>query len=144
MRAKDHLIQAISNTPKPYYDEIAAHLRLAQDAFREYVCQELQEALNVKLAEMPHDVYEDKQRLAVWLNSELLHFGIAAQCPKTGLPCSVHADPGSNAAVGRFRLRPIEDDLSRTFSSMNLFALSLTPRPNRKTRFDRWADRMSR
>lgn len=100
--------------------------------------------MNAKLRAMPHDDYKEKQRLTVWLNSELLSFDIAVKCPNTGLPCSINLQHGWKETAGLFRLRPFGDNTRRTFNSGDLFALTLVPRPLSKTRFDRWVERLDK
>jgi len=132
---------ALTATNGSSYDDIAKRLRTAHLLFEQYICNELQEPLNAKLQSIPHGTYDDKQRLAVWLNSELRSFGIAAKCPKTGLACAIHADPGKNVSVGQFRMRPVGDDTRRTFTSARLPLISLIPRPAPKRTYATWAER---
>ena len=142
--ASEKLLQILSEPTESSYDLIAQRLRKAQALFREYVCEQLQDPLNIKLQELPHETYDDKRRLAVWLNSEFLSFSIAAKCPKTGFACTFQAEPGWNANVGQLRMRPIEDDSRRTFTSVKLVPFSLTPRPIAKSRFEKWTERTAR
>src|SRR5579862_4135949 len=102
---REQLVELLHESPDSAYDEIASRLRKAHLLFREYVSRQLQDPLNAKLKGMPHDSYEDKQRLALWLNSELLSFGIAAKCPKTDLPCSIHAERVWKRGDGQLRMR---------------------------------------
>jgi hypothetical protein len=141
----EQLFHLLAESPASSYDEISKRLQNAQLLFQEYVCQQIQEPLNLKLKEMPHHSYEEKRYMSVWLNSELRSFGIAVKCPNTGLACSFHADAGRTPNnAGKFRLIPVDDEKRRTLSSVQLFPISLMPRPVTKSRFDNWSERMSR
>ena len=125
------------------YDEIVEQLRTAQLLFRQFVCEKLQEPLNAKLQTMPHNTYEEKQEMAVWLNHELRSFEVAVKCPKTGIASALHTDPGRNYRVGQFRMRPIEEPSRRTYSSVDFFPITLMPRPASKRTYAMWLDRFT-
>lgn len=84
------------------YEGRAAALSAFSSAASQHIAEELAPALNAHIQAMPHDKLEQKQELAEWVNRELERFGLAVQCPKTGLPAKLRGIAGNWPGIGRF------------------------------------------
>jgi hypothetical protein len=97
------------------------------DACRMEMAGALEPALNARVALMPHETYEDKKTVANYVNAELRRFGLAIRCPRTGLACSLRADPGRRPTIGQFQLDVVNEEGRRIhpYRSVELFPLTL-------------------
>lgn len=102
-------IQVILRDAPAGYDSLRRRLRRLNDVVCEETAIALQPALNERVQRMPHATYEEKKELSRWLNAELREFGLAIECPKTGQPTLLHANPTHDAERGRFRLDRMDD-----------------------------------
>lgn len=127
------LEMAITALPRDYASRRNS-LGQLHDAIRTEIAIALQPSLNEHLKTMPHETYEDKKALAIWVNAQLRGLGLAVKDPKSGKPSSLLGDRGNRHAFGRFKFRyqtdagvwvtgatsvslpvlePVPDDLSR-------------------------------
>lgn len=121
-------IKSLLDAPTPAnYEEVRADLLRLSDMTRHEVAQRLTPALNEHAAKMPHATYEEKKKLATWVNAELRRFGLAVRSPD-GRPCLLKGNPGGQPGVGRF-VFDFTDAAGRRhqpFSSVVLPRLELT------------------
>jgi hypothetical protein len=90
----------------------------------------LEPMLNAQAASMPHETYEDKKRLAKWVNAELQQIGgLALRCPRTKKPCFLMGNPGGTPGRGRFVFEYTDEQGKRhhPFTSVSLPRLVLMP-----------------
>lgn len=124
------------------YEEIAVRLREARQVFHECVAQQLTQPLHQQMLAMPHETYEEKKNLAIWVNCELRAIGAALRCPNTGEATTLRVDRGSSKGDGRFRLSPFIESSRRTFSSVAVFPITLMPHYERfEPLAGTWVDR---
>lgn len=86
------------------YAQVKATALALQSSMRAALAKAVEPSLNAQLRSMPHTTYDDKREVAKWLNAELRQLGLAIQCPKTGRPAFLVADPGGKPGIGRFQL----------------------------------------
>lgn len=84
------------------YEQRAAALAAESHTFRQELAAQLAPALNAHIQAMPHETLDQKKELARWVNEELERFGLAVQCPKTGLPAKLRGTAGNWPGVGTF------------------------------------------
>ncbi len=126
------LIHLLLDDKPTSYEMLSARLREARIVFHECVAMRIEGPLRIEMQSAPHGSFVEKQQIANWVNGDLRLLGLAVKCPNTGLDSTIGVDHGSNAAVGRFRLRPFEDSKRRTFSSVNVFPVELVPHFQRR------------
>lgn len=86
-------------------DDYAARRRslaALSDSVRAAIASTLGPALNAQAAAMPQVTYEDKKKLAKWVNAELRRFGLALAVAGTPAPCLLTANTGGRPGIGRF------------------------------------------
>lgn len=113
-------------------------LQQFQDRLRAEIAAAFQPILQQQAALLPLEAYADKQKIAVWVNSQLRELGLAIRCPQTGRPAILVADlRDAETQSSRFRLA-IRDERGRqtkTISSKGLPELILMPdAPRRESR----------
>ena len=111
------------------YDAVRKRATALVDDARKEAARVLQPAINDRAAEMPHEKYEDKKRLAKWVNAELRRMGLAIRCPRTGIPCYLMGNPGGQPGFGRFLLEYTDEEGKRRhpLTSVTLPHLDLMP-----------------
>lgn len=87
------------------YDRRAPALAEASHEFRKALAAQLAPSMNAKAQSMPYGKYEQKQKIADWVNAELERYGLAVACPKTGYPGRLVADIGNDPETGRFQIQ---------------------------------------
>jgi hypothetical protein len=123
---REAIDRAIECLPEDYKFRHKALVELG-DVARERIAAALAPALNQQVATMPQTSYEDKKKLARWINAELRPVGLAIRCPKTGEPSWIIANVGHRADVGRFHFEHMdaEGKRQRTVTSNTLPILEL-------------------
>jgi hypothetical protein len=98
-----HLDALIATMPKDaaYSEQVQGLLELNHD-FRREIAIRLEPVLNAQIHAMPHDDLDGKQKICQFVNCELERFGLAVQCPKTGLPAKLKATSGNWPGKGSF------------------------------------------
>jgi hypothetical protein len=125
------------------YGSCRDRLATLSDAFRKQLGMALQGPLNKRLAEMPHETYEDKQKLVAWLKAELRRFGLAVKCPKTGRASLLQADVGRHPSRGRFQTDNVDENgkRERPMSFNELIPLEFIPEDLSRESSDKWVER---
>lgn len=99
----EYLAALLATVPKDgKYAQQAHNLEGLNHDFRREIAVRLELALNAHVGAMPHDDLDGMKKLAAFVNSELERFGLAVQCPKTGLPAKLKATSGNYPGSGRF------------------------------------------
>ena len=139
----DELFQLLNDHTDSSIEDTLVRLKRARHVFHELLASQVTSPMNDHLTTIPHDRYEDKKSMAVWINGELRELGLAIKCPNTGKDTMLCVDRQNVPTQGRFRLRPISDGSRRTYTSSRLFPLTLTSHFERIEPFTRqWVDRL--
>lgn len=112
------------------YDRLIVELRELSELTRQEMAERLAPALTQRVKSMRQLTYEDKQRVATWINNEIRPLGLAVKCPATGQPGILIVDLGGAAGdVSRFRVE--SHDASgkriRKFLAGELHTIDLVP-----------------
>ena len=78
------------------YIQLTRQLEERNHSFRQQLATDLAPALNAHIHAMPQETLDQKKELARWVNEEVQRFGLAVQCPNTGLPAKLRGVTGSN------------------------------------------------
>lgn len=114
----DKLDEISQSLPDNYEDRKAA-IDSSFATFRLWAAQNIEQSLTEKSQSLPQDTYEDRKKLATWINGEARSLGLTIVCPKTGLPCLVHATPaGGKINVGSFKFETADGHGKRNYLCM--------------------------
>lgn len=134
-------VRDITSSMPLIYEERQKLVASLSDGIRSTIAAAIEPTLNAYLATLPHATYEDKQRMATWVNGQLRGLALAIRCPKTGKPAILIADVRAEAETGgRFRLEVRGDQgrRVRTSSSNRLPELQLMADIPRLEPFAKW------
>ncbi len=111
----------VVSLPTDFASRRTSLLRL-HDHVRSVIGRSFESALNEKAASLPQDTYEDKKKLAKWVNAQLRELGLTIKCPKTGESCLLLANAGHDPSIGRFHLEYTDSEggKHRTVTSTTL------------------------
>lgn len=140
---KLHAIQSLfTDLPSDLHDRAVTIARI-RDAFHSQVAISMQDTLNQYITEQPQETFEDKDHVAVLVNSTLRSVGLTIECPKTGRPALLVVDTQDekHPDVSRYRFK-VWDERGRATRTLNtrnqLPELTLMPEQPRK---EFWAKR---
>ena len=117
----EHLDAAIATIPGGDYGTRVQGLEELSHNFKRRVAAHLLPALKEEMQRRPHDTYDEKKDMVVWVNAELRSLGLAIRFPGSDREATLVAIPGRHPDEGAFQLRSNgEDGKVKTFNAVKL------------------------